>query len=88
MIKIFKKKKIEIQMVNVCGDVYVEQNKYKITHLVIWIINKHCLEIPLTGYVLYFFPIMTSYRLLCTIFTLYALSKFGMLKLTFDSALL
>ena len=49
---------------------------------------KHCLEIPLTGYVLYFFPIMTSYRLLCTIFTLYALSKFGMLKLTFDSALL
>ena len=31
---------------------------------------------------------MTSYRLLCTIFTLYVLSKFGMLKLTFDSALL
>ena len=79
-------------MVSVCGDVYVEQNKIneqcKITDLVIWIINKHCLEIPLTGYVLYFFPIMTSYRLLCTIFTLYALSKFGMLKLTFDSALL
>ena len=49
---------------------------------------KHCLEIPLTGYVLYFFPVMTGYRLLCTIFTLYALSKFGMLKLTFDSALL
>ena len=73
-------------MLNVFGDVYVEQNKFKITDLVIWIINKHCLEIPFTGYVLYFFPIMTSYRLLCTIFALYSLSKFGMLKLTFDSA--
>ena len=29
---------------------------------------------------------MTSFRLLSTIFTLYALSKFGMIKLTFDSA--
>ena len=27
--------------------------------LVIWIINKQCLEIPLTGYVLYVFLIMT-----------------------------
>ena len=26
--------------------------------LVIWTINKQCLEIPLTGYVLYFFSIM------------------------------
>ena len=24
-------KKIEIQMLNVCGDVYVEQNKFKIS---------------------------------------------------------
>ena len=60
----------------------------KSAELVIWIITKHCLEIPLTRYVLYFFPIKTSYRLLCTIFTLYALSKFGMLKVTFYSALL
>ena len=31
--------------------------------IVIWIINKQYLEIPLTGYVLYLFSIMTS---LCT----------------------
>ena len=31
-----------------------------------------------------FFSVMTSYRLLRTIFTLYALSKCGMLKLTFE----
>ena len=36
-------------MLNVCGDVYVEQNKFNLD-LVIWIMNKHCLEIPLTGY--------------------------------------
>ena len=35
------------------------------TDLVIWIINKQCLEIPLTGYVLYiFFNHDLSYRLL------------------------
>ena len=37
-------------MLNVCGNVYVEQNKFKSAVLVIWIINKHCLEIPLTGH--------------------------------------
>ena len=40
----------------------------KSADLVIWIINKHCLEIPLTGYDL-------AILLLCTIFTLYALTQ-------------
>ena len=80
--------KIEIQMLNVCGDVYVEQNKFKIS----WSCHldyKQTLSIdPINRVCFIFFPIITSYRLLCIIFTLYALSKFGMLKLTFDSALL
>ena len=59
-------------MLNVCSDVYVEKINYKKVNisadLVSWIKNKHYLEIPLTGYVLYFFSIMTSYRLHYTIF--------------------
>ena len=49
-----------------CGDVYVEKNKLQkreySADVVIWIKNKHYLEIPPTGYVFIFFSIMTSYN--------------------------
>ena len=53
-------KKIEIQMLHVCGDVYVEKINYQKENisadLVIWIKPSHYLEIPPTGCnILYFF---------------------------------
>ena len=46
-------------MLHVCGDVYVEKINYQKENisadLVIWIKTSHYLEIPQTGYVLYFF---------------------------------
>ena len=55
-------------MLYVCGDVYVEKINYQKENisadLVIWIKPCHYLEIPPTGCnILYFFSIMTSYRL-------------------------
>ena len=55
-------------MLHVCGDVYVEKINYQKENisadLVIWIKPSHCLEIPPTGCnILYFFSIMTGYRL-------------------------
>ena len=81
--------KIEILMLNVCGDVYVEQNKFKISCSCHLDYKRTLSRDSINRGMFYtFFSIMTSYRLLCTIFTPYGLSKFGMLKLTFDSALL
>ena len=55
----YLQQKIEIQMLNyvvMCILSKVNLKKENISaDLVIWIINKQCLEIPLTGYVLYFF---------------------------------
>ena len=43
-------KKIEIQMLNYVVMCMLNKINLKSADLVIWIINKHCLEIPLTGY--------------------------------------
>lgn len=56
-----------------------------------WSIITHCIvclctaDIPVVNFTI---KVSFSYRLLSTIFTLYALSKFDMIKLTLDSALL
>ena len=69
-------------MLNVCGDVYVlEQNKFKIS----WSCHldyKQTLSRDSINRVWLAIGYFALY------FILYALSKFGMLKLTFDSAML
>ena len=69
-------------MLNACGGVYVEQNKFKISCHLDYKQTLSRDSINRVYHILNIFSITTSYRLLCTIFTLYALSQFGMLKLT------
>ena len=63
ILKIFPTKKLKskcLMYVVMCMLSKVNLKKENISaDLVIWIINKQCLEIPLTGYVLHFFSIMT-----------------------------
>ena len=66
ILEIFPTKKLKSMYVVMCLLSKVNLKKENISaDLVIWIINKQCLEIPLTGYVLYFFfNHDLSYRLL------------------------
>ena len=60
ILDIFLTKKLKSMYVVMCMLSKINLKKENISaDLVIWIINKQCLEIPLTGYVLYFFLIMT-----------------------------
>ena len=68
ILKIFPTKKLKskcLMYVVMCMLSKVNLKKENISaDLVIWIINKQCREIPLTGQVLYFFNHDLSYRLL------------------------
>ena len=56
ILEIFLTKKLKSMYVVMCMLSKINLKKENISaDLVIWIINKQCLEIPLTGYVLYFF---------------------------------